>query len=210
MFPQRGSNLQIENHCSNTTLSRNCSVSHSPFHTDGKDSAVLLCGENKRDEVTNSSCFEERQETEAKASSSPRQGRLVVIKVLQMSCAPPHQGLLVTCRNPFCQAEASVMLEHRCQYIAFQNVLLGSCSDSSCAQSVFVVLERGMNVGRKSDCLVSATHRAPEQSSCGHLAGVPGLDLNIAVRFQWIHFLSDRGCWALDPVRYEKFSVGSQ
>lgn len=74
MFPQRGSNLQIENHCSNTTLPRNCSVSHSPFHTDSKDSAVLLCGENKRDEVTNSSCCEERQETEAKASPSPKTG----------------------------------------------------------------------------------------------------------------------------------------
>lgn len=43
-----------------------------------------------------------------------------------------------------------------------------------------------------------------------HLAEVPGLDLDIAAKSQRIPFLSDRGRWALELVRCEKFPVGNQ
>lgn len=52
-----------------------------------------------------------------------------------------------------------------------------------------------------SDSFVSATHRAPEQSSCGHLvARVAGLDLNMAVqnpRESLFLTTEDTGLWAL-------------
>lgn len=62
-----------------------------------------------------------------------------------------------------------------------------------------------------SDSFVSATHRAPEQSSCGHLvARVAGLDLNMAVqnpRGSLFLMTEDAGRWGL--ARCEKSPVGT-
>lgn len=62
-----------------------------------------------------------------------------------------------------------------------------------------------------SDSFVSATHRAPEQSSCGHLvARVAGLDLNMAVQNpRGSLFLMTEDAGLLDLARCEKSPVGT-